>query len=326
MDVAELLFQAASYKPVLEHAAPGTPTRIKALLELERYDEAVVEAEAALARNPKSSELGALLASASYCIGRRMTELEPLNRRAAAQGSPLAVVNYAYLAIVTEDFASAEALLKEVPETGDSHVAHLKRMTAMQAAAYAGDRTRFLLRRAELEHWLTQNPSVHRFLWARLWAARCSLQVGMRAEAEQAWNEARPAIDPQAMPRLHRQAAVVRAWLDNPASRLRLCTPGSRSDAWNPPLGAMSDSLPAALEALARKPTLGLMFRHIRRAGQGGINREALVRAVWSVPYDPMRHDERLYKAIARLRQALDQASGAALRLIGVGDRYVIEG
>ncbi len=328
----ELLFLSGQYaalasSPAAAAAGPPAYLRILSLLELERFDEAVAAATAAVNKQGHDAELIAALALAKQLAGHPLEDLEDLNVEAERRGGRLAWLNLAYLAIVHEDFAEAQARLKALDGKldGDRIFGGYRRFFDLQAAAYKRDTDRYMKLESELEAWTYAAPSVHNLAWLSIYQTRGRLMIGEREAARDAHNRAKSAVSPLVMPRLHRQVAITSAWLTNENSTLKLCTPGHRADAYKPNDLHNPTSIGRRLE---RKPVLGLLFRTLVKHDVVGATKEELVYGVWNLRYDPLRHDERLLKSLARLRHELEAAAitvPGVPRLVVLGDRWLLE-
>jgi DNA-binding response OmpR family regulator len=77
--------------------------------------------------------------------------------------------------------------------------------------------------------------------------------------------------------------------------------------------------------ALDRRPVLWRLLEVL--LGRGGkATKEELVEDVWSEPYHPLRHDNRLRLAVRKLRKLVEDDAAHPTRVITTADGYALRG
>jgi hypothetical protein len=126
-------------------------------------------------------------------------------------------------------------------------------------------------------------------------------------------------VDAGRAPRLHRNACEAKRMIDAGSDQPNLILPTAE-----PLRSGAVDARQAALDRITRKPMLHSLFVYLSARGRGGAGKEELVQKVWEESYNPLIHDDRIYKAIGRLRKLLGDDQQAPRYLTQMGRNYVL--
>ena len=127
------------------------------------------------------------------------------------------------------------------------------------------------------------------------------------------------------MPQLHRNAIVEKQGIIERESHVRLKAPkenpapAPRGFAFGSPLGP-----PPNVATISRKPMLHSLYTFLATQGPRGATKEEIVTRVWEENYNPLIHDDRIYKAIGRLRKLLGDDQSSPRFLTQLGRNYVL--
>ena len=145
--------------------------------------------------------------------------------------------------------------------------------------------------------------------WVRLLRAR-----GRFEGASSVLERVLPQIDQIRAPRLFRNAMSAKELIEERVdSQLGL----------NYPVGTTKYMSPD-LNSITRKPMLNSLFKFLANAGVDGATKEDIALKVWEESYNPLIHDDRIYKAVGRLRKLLNDKTETPELLIQTGRKYVL--
>jgi tetratricopeptide (TPR) repeat protein len=304
---------AMRYCEWARHAPAAAALRVKSLCELDRAVAARSEAEAALALFPDDGPLHYYTGMATYLAGGSREEISGAFEAALERGFAGGAMGLAFLAYAARDVDEALSLL-ERGRTADVELEHVRLLMGFQVELDAGrtDAAESLL--AEADRLLKASPSLLRTLWGQLcWvrllqAARC-FEVGLVAA-----NRLMEQLSPLRTPRLYRNASEVveRLRARDGASVIRI--PEQEAPA--------RPHLPLEIN---RKPMLNALYHYLGACGNAGATKEDIVARVWDQAYNPLVHDDRLYKAIGRLRRLLGDDAERPRVLYQRGSHYILE-
>jgi hypothetical protein len=165
---------------------------------------------------------------------------------------------------------------------------------------------------------LRGQPSLLRQFWGQLCWARLMRSRGLFEGALAIVERMLDQMDDQLMPRLHRNAMVEKGGIIERESHVRLKAPKD--------LPVPVSPAPAGVSTIARKPMLHSLYQFLTAQGARGATKEEIVSRVWEENYNPLIHDDRIYKAIGRLRKLLGDDQADPKLLTQLGRNYVLVG
>lgn len=291
---------------------------LKALSELDRKQEAVRAADAYAAAHPRSGHLHYLRGMAYYLAGMPKAEIEGAFLAAAELRHPSANMGLAFIEFANKRYASATNLLQQAGG-GDDELDHIRRLMLFQV--YAAD---VKLADAEeqlrlADRLLAQSPSLLRQFWGQLCWVRLLRAKGLFEGALAVLERVLGQIDEQTTPRLWRNASEARKMIDARSEAPNIIVPQDRQGRV-----VAEDPRLRALERITRKPMLHSLFTYLTAAGGKGASKEDIAENVWEESYNPVIHDDRIYKAIGRLRKLLGDDLEAPKYLTQLGRNYIL--
>jgi hypothetical protein len=179
-----------------------------------------------------------------------------------------------------------------------------------------------------------EEPSLLRQFWGQLCWVRLLMAKSSFEGAQAILQRVLDQLDEHLMPRLHRNALeaqrMIRERDEGPniillrqAVRVGLAheRAGGAATATGVDLGGFTG---AGLAEITRKPMLHSLFSYLSGKGERGASKEDIVSGVWEEPYNPTIHDDRIYKAIGRLRRLLGDDQHAPKYLTQMGRLYIL--
>lgn len=291
--------------------ATAAEIHVKCLAELDQKDLGLKWALTYAADFPSSGALSYLVGMAAYLAGRPAAEVEAAFVKARALAYPGAALGLAFIAFAGRRFDDAAHLLAEgrglAPE-----MEHVRRLMLFQVRAAAGDLEAAERELTQADRLLKDTPSLLRQLWGQLCWVRLLRAKGTFEGARAVLERILAQVSPATTPRLHRNALEALRMIEQ------------RSGAANitlPPASATPKGLPAAIR---RKPMLSSLYAFLASVGPKGASKEALAAAVWDERYNPVVHDDRIYKAVARLRKLIGDDQDQPTLLVQLGRQYIL--
>lgn len=288
--------------------------RVKCLCEL---DQPVLAHEyAALATRdfPASGALRYYQGMALSLARGDPAAVEAAFRAAQDLGDPSGRLGLAFVAYAAGDFDKARAELDTAHGFGPE-LQHVRLLMLFQLALDRGDLAGAESHLADSDRVLRGAPSLLRSYWGQLCWVRF-LNVSRSFEvATLTLGHLKSQLSAERTPRLFRNVLDLETRLAARDGASEIHLPGKAHT------HRTFDRAESAHE-IASKPTLSCLFHFLVMRGADGATKDEIVRHVWDNDYNPLTHDDRLYKSIGRLRKLLDHADGDTLFLRGT--RYVL--
>jgi tetratricopeptide (TPR) repeat protein len=306
---------------IVRDSAPSeelAAVHVKALSELDAKADAVATATGYLKTYPDSGVLYYLHGVSGYLAGMPRAAIERAFFTAAERGFPGGAMGLGFLEAAAKRYTNAIRLLNAAV-TSDRELEHARHLSLFQALTLDGQ---FDAAAAELnaaDRLLVQVPSLLRQLWGQLCWIRLLRAQGRFDGALAIAERVLAQVDSSNAPRLHRNACEAKRMIDAGDAQPNLILPPHE-----PPRAGAVDARQAALERITRKPMLHSLFVYLSARGSGGAGKEELVQKVWEENYNPVIHDDRIYKAIGRLRKLLGDDQQAPRYLTQMGRNYVL--
>lgn len=322
MDTRQLISYAyhnCEFRRVLEAVQPGDSPElqaflIKALCELDDKPTAVRAAELALKHFPEDGSLHYLHGMSLYLNGSTKAPIEASFLVATECGYPGGNMGLAFLEFIGNRADNALNLL-QMARGADCELDHVRRLMMFQVLAVSGRLQEAESQLQEADRVIAKSPSLLRQLWGQLCWVRLLRTKGRFDGAAAVLERILAQLDEVATPRLFRNATESRRMVD------------ARKDEPNlilPPDAAPDAGNGAALGRITRKPMLHSLYTYLTARGRGGASKEEIVQNVWEESYNPVIHDDRIYKTIGRLRKLLGDDQVAPRYLTQVGRNYVL--
>lgn len=284
---------------------------MKALIELDEPKHAL---EAALKQgaNRCDGEVLYWMGVASYLSGSSMREVAHRFKSAQETGFLGSGLGLAFLSFVNQDYQGALEHLEDAACFGDSEYEHIRQQIRFQIASSSNNEevAKDALEAADAV--LPELSSPLRALWGDLCWARYWRSQRRFSRATWILEKMDRQLPVDAL-RLKRNLLDALGHIDreNAAGHIDLPT----SEELSQRVGA---------NGIRRKPTLSLLFDHLQACQEKGASKEQLASVVWGEAYNPLVHDDRIYKSIGRLRVLLQDDRRHPSILVQRGDSYVL--
>lgn len=289
---------------------------IKALCELDAAEIAIAVSEAYLQLYPENGELRYFLGMARYLAGQSKGVIEAAFLEAAELGYPGGQMGLAFLEAAKGRVASAIDLLNSV-SCQHWELEHARKLSLFQALAADGRLEEAALELRAADKILQCTPSLLRSYWGQLCWVRLFRYQSRFDGALALVDRLLALLDSALTPRLFRNATETRRLAALRSDALNLTLPTSQA-------GEPSPNRQGALSSITRKPMLHSLFAYLQTRGHLGATKEDIAQNVWEESYNPLIHDDRIYKAIGRLRKILGDDLQAPRFLTQVGRSYVL--
>lgn len=317
-ELIEAWYQGCQFRKVLSLldrfsvSAESAVYRIQALCELDRAQEAVQFAAANCELFPYYGPLHYHAGIAFYLADCGIELIQQSFLKALSLGFTPAKMGLCFVAFAARDYQQATEFLTSgsFVEVDYEHARLLKlAQVLMGQQDLAGAERQLVIARSLLGRW----PSLLRTLWNDL----CDLRLQRcRGDFEGAIKNAERLVaqlDPSESSRLYRNAKEA---LDLIAQRKLDCAIKVPAD-----FGRANTKV---LAAITRKPVLYSLYELLREAGVQGVTKEEMISSVWQENYNPLVHDDRVYKAIGRLRKLLGDDERIPRTVLQRGRQYFL--
>ncbi len=291
--------------------------QIKAHCELDEGARAAEVAEEATSLLPMNGMLHYLRGQSYYLAGKPKNEIEEAFFAATECDYAGGNMGLALLAFAVKRVDCAVDLLRSAM-SDDPELEHIRQLMMFQAHLGRED-----LEAAEdclrvADRILRQQRSLLRQFWGQLCWTRLMRARGLFEGALAIVERLLDQMDDQLTPRLFRNAMVEKHGVIERESFVRIKTPREAGD-----LRAAAVLTPS-LGEISRKPMLHSLYAFLTTQGGRGATKEEIVTRVWEESYNPLIHDDRIYKAIGRLRKLLGDDQSAPRFLTQLGRNYVL--
>ncbi len=283
-------------------------------VELDRGDEALQQVvDLVKSGYSPSGEFAYWIAVLTYQIHGELPVVSAWFDRADSLGFKPAIIGRSFVAFArgNREEATKIASVSLMDERTDYQV--LQCLTQAQIALGMDNfdgATQSLSRAAQM---LSIEPSLLRIQWLHLMYARMHRAMGRCDLAKAILDILGKTTASGDLPRLKRNiaAAVAQTDAENLSGQVRL-----------PSRNFLLQKLDEA--ALGRKPMLRSLFEYLMSKGDEGASKEELVIRVWSERYNPLVHDDRVYKAIGRLRTIVGDSAKQPRIITQRGSNYIL--
>lgn len=299
---------------LIEREAPDAvraAIHVKALCELDKGPLAAAVAEQYRTLFPQNGVLHHQRGLAYYLAGRPKKEVEEAFFSATESNCAGGNMGLALLAFSDGRSDCAVELLRNAG-TGDRELEHIRHLMMAQGHMGREELTEAEECLRDADRVLRSQPSLLRQFWGQLCWARFLRTRGLFEGAHAIVERMLDQMDDQLMPRLHRNAMVEKAGITERECHVRLKAPGQPT------------VLSTSVAAIAKKPMLHSLYSFLATQGTRGATKEEIVTRVWEENYNPLIHDDRIYKAIGRLRKLLGDDQSSPRFLTQLGRNYVL--
>ena len=283
----------------------ATKVAIKSLCELDRATDAIALAQSAIIKSPDDGHCDYLLGMALYLADRDREAFARAFQNAHHKQQASGRLGLAFLAFADRDIETARQWLAD-PIDDDHELDHIRCLMQFQVLA-GGDTRQAEAALYNADAALARGPSQLRHLWGQLCWVRHLRTKGDLASADRLLRRVAMQTPKGKLPRLERNIEVAK----------ELIASGNRQ---TNTLNMPAEKTP---EAIRRKPILHAMYLFLQ--SKNGVEKEELVEHVWQESYNPLIHDDRIYKTIGRLRKALGDDLKAPRILTQVGRQYFLQ-
>lgn len=317
-DLIEAWYQGCQFRKVLSlldrfsMTAESAVYRIQALCELDRAQEAAQFAQANGELFPYYGSLHYHTGIAYYLAGHGMGAIQQAFLKAISLGFLPAKMGLSFVAFAAKDYGRAVEFLTtdSFLEVDFEHARLLKlAQVLISQQDLAGAQAQLTIARGTLGRY----PSLLRSLWNDICDVRLLRIKGDFPGAAQMAQKLLLQLDAQESSRLYRNAKEL---VDLSRAETMEC------DIALPDGMGVVDT--AMLAAITRKPVLFSLFELLRTKGDAGVTKEEIIAAVWQENYNPIVHDDRVYKTIGRLRRLLGDDEGAPRTVLQKGRQYFL--
>lgn len=317
--IGHLLYHACRFQDaikVVDNASQLTPelavVKIKSLYELDRGADAAEYADAAKSRFPESGLLDFFRGYAYYLARMNSEKIKSAFEDTLINGYPGGHLGLGFIRFLENDFRGALAEFDKY-SSSDNEMDHIHLMMRFQVLLTTGKSAQAAEVLQAGEHILQEEPSLIRLLWAQLCRIRLLRVQGIFDEAKMLNEEVLRTATMDNAPRVTRNALESLKSINKRHREIKYNMP--------PHLAAFPEK---QTREIRRKPMLNSLMRFLYQRGSQGAPKEDIVNSVWGEAYNPLVHDERLYKAIGRLRKLLDDDCRSPKIISLIGRNYVL--
>jgi hypothetical protein len=284
----------------------------RAFIELDRAEDCI-----ALSRKLNPSQINGeviyWVGVAKYLCRFPLPEIQGAFQESLLKGGRLGYLGMAFLAYVDGDYADAENLAKVDLTKESFEYQHIQLMIQAQIAMASGRYDSAFEYLDQGYCLLRELNSVLRLAWNDVLYVRALRMSDQLKDAKSLLDRLTRWANPSLMPRLMRNIAQAVELV------LSLDT-------------AHHVDLPSAAElertvseaALYRKPMLACLYQYLKNKAGQGASKEELAQQVWTERYNPVIHDDRIYKAVARLRRIMGDNQSSPRILRQTGSAYML--
>ena len=288
------------------HSAEGQALAIKILCEMDQADVAMAQAMALSAKFPEDGLYSYLAGMSAYLAGKDRELVTSFFQMAIEKRHPAGHLGMAFIHFANDNPEQAEGLLSTV-RLSDPELDHIRYLMLFQVrSGDQNEQAEAALRAAD--DILSANPSLLRHLWGQLCWVRHLRVTGSSDGAMTLLVRLESLISQQQTPRLARNITVARQLLESQNSSTQT-------------LNLPPAECPGPIR---RKPILYAMFIFLNGRSGAGVSKEDLAEQIWQESYNPVVHDDRIYKSINRLRRALGDDVKEPQILTQVGRNYFL--
>ncbi len=307
------LTAAVRYLDKVPDSPEAAILRVKCLCELDQPALAHEYATLAARDFPASGALQYYRGMA-LCLARGdAVAIAQAFQAAAALGDPSAPLGLAFVAYAAGDLDGALENLLAAPVV-EAEMAHVRLLMLFQVAMDQKDLAAAERYLEDSDRVLRGAPSLLRSYWGQLcWVRFLNISRSFELAAV-ALRHLKAQLSSGRTPRLYRNVLDL---------ELRLASRDGASEV-NLPGTTMSRRAFDPTQEIASKPTLSCLFHFLAARGDDGATKDEIVRHVWDNAYNPVTHDDRLYKSIGRLRKLLERSGRGDGMLFLRGAHYVL--
>ena len=285
--------------------------RIKAYCELDQMDLAIALAESALIEYPENGQIHYLAGTAQYLAGASYDVIEKHFIASKNLRYESADLGISFLYMAKKDIKKAIMILERL-HVSDQEMQHIILLMLAQFYLMDNDTAASKNSLENAERVLKGFASHNRYLWGLLTWGRYFRATSKFKESEEILERLFQVVDSNRQPRLHRNAVVARDLVKSGDS--------SQQHINLPPLEISAD----VFGQISKKPVLNSMFSFLHSRGLEGASKSDISSAIWQEAYDPLRHDDRIYKTIGRLRSVMGEDKKCPRYLTQKGQVYIL--
>ena len=286
--------------------------RIKCLYELDKAHEAAQFADRIRLEFPFNGRLHYQRGISFYLAGRPTRDIEDAFTEALSLGYREAHMGMAFLAFVAKNHDRAiEFLHRAASEDGESEHSRMLKLAQIHMAKEDLESAEKCLYNSK--RLLIDSPSLLRSLWSDLCHVRLLRAKEMFEAAKASVDHLLAQLNERTTPRLHRNAVEADNLISARDASQHIMVPNGE-----PELDKQ------VLNRITRKPVLYSLYEFLKTCGLNGATKEDIVNEVWQEDYNPLMHDDRLYKSVGRLRRLLGDDNESPRTLILRGRNYVL--
>jgi tetratricopeptide (TPR) repeat protein len=317
--ISQLLYHSCRFPEaikIVDNSSQLTPelavVKIKCLYELDRGQEAADYANQAKVRFPESGLLDFFRGYAYYLARKSSGEIKRAFEDAISNGYPGGYLGLGFIRFLENDFKGALVEFDKY-SSSDNEMDHIHLMMRFQVLLTTGKSAQAADVLKDSEAILQEEPSLIRLLWGQLCRIRLWRVQGVFDEAKTLNEELLRIANMENAPRVTRNALESIKNINKRHREIKYNMP--------PHLAAFPEK---QTREIRRKPMLNSLMRFLYQRGSQGAPKEDIVNSVWGEAYNPLVHDERLYKAIGRLRKLLDDDCRSPKIISLIGRNYVL--
>jgi hypothetical protein len=295
------------------HDSDLASIHLKCLCELDRSTEAVSFGESYQRIFSHSGDINYWLGMSQYLSGSPTQTIEQQFLKSTSLGFSAGELGLAFLAFSDGRNQDGIKLLTKC-RLDSPELDHIRCLMLFQGHTIINDLEEAERHLKISDNVLRRSPSLLRRLWGQLCWVRLLRAKGRFEGARVVLERTMDQLDPDRTPRLFRNGTSAKELIHKQDDSTKTI---------NFPTGK-SVLNHTKIATITRKPMLNSLFRYLMDKGDTGANKEEIVLAVWQENYNPMIHDDRIYKAVGRLRRLLGDNVTAPNILIQQGRQYVL--
>lgn len=319
---ANLLYHAARFQAALDLIKVLPPSvetvilGVKSAIELDQLEMAESIAKQGLEQFPDSGKIHyyrGVVAMLTWNIATHSAAPEDWFQKSIALGMPEAHMGLGFVAHQKFRYNEALECLRRV-SFSEPELEHARLLKLFQTYLALGqereaEETIIMSRRI-----VAQMNSYVRLMWSEIYGLKLLWLKGQTEVLRLQLSQTLATVEPRVMPRLYRALLELRRLMDLPKQMAE-----QRQIQQQPHL-----AIDHAVEAIASKPVLYELYEYLRSSGARGADKQTIVNRIWQEQYNPMIHDSRLYKAVARLRKILGDDARSPRMIVLKGRTYFL--
>jgi len=287
-------------------------TLIKSLCELDQGEAAINVAKSLLSQHETSGQLHYYCGMAKYLAGATTEDILASFVRSDQLGFSGGKLGLGFLKFADRDFEAAiELMQSSIIE--DPELLHIRELMLFQINITIGDIEDATAHLKESNRILVNWPSLIRSYWGHVCSARLLRQQGNFSGSQSLLEHLLDQLHLSRTPRLVRNIKVTKSLANNQDSNTNINVPKNK---------IQIDQ--NRMKTITTKPILNSLYHFLKDKKSEGACKDQIVKKVWDESYNPLRHDDRIYKTIGRLRKLLGDDLQSPQLLTLNGKNYVL--